>query len=279
MSTTNKNIFDFVGVPSKRYHAKIKRLLEPLTIFCGIDRFWRNAHTADGAYSLIGNYPPAAEVFFGENLYQGHPYFRNPIFFRSGYTLPDLLHNKSYEDTQGKFREKGDCHHVLLLIQKHDMGFVEYGFATTKSQSGFEMNYLNHLATLKKFATYFDTEADDILRQSRLEYQINIAEIIGSSYHKKPDIACDTILRDKELLFLSTIEKDLELGKAILSLTKNERLTAKLYLSGNTAKEIAKKLYRSPRTVETHLAHIKSKLGITTRSKLFDVLQPYKELI
>src|SRR5262245_26206985 len=138
-----KNIYDEIGRPSRQHHKKICQLTEPLKIFFGIDRFWRNSHSVDGSYSVLGNHPPIAESFFGQNLYQGHPYFRHPRFFQSGYALPELFHSQEFEATQGRIRRAGECNHLLIAIRKEENGFVEYGFATSRPQPGFESIYLN----------------------------------------------------------------------------------------------------------------------------------------
>jgi len=39
---------------------------------------------------------------------------------------------------------------------------------------------------------------------------------------------------------------------------------------GHTSVEVAHKLQLSPRTIETHRAHIHTKLGLTTRAELVD---------
>ena len=42
----------------------------------------------------------------------------------------------------------------------------------------------------------------------------------------------------------------------------------RLIVLGYTTVEIARKLHLSPRTIETHRAHIHSKLGVRTRAEL-----------
>lgn len=273
-----KNLYDWIGYASRKHHHKIRKLIEPLTLFCGVDRFWRNQHASDGSYSLIGDYPPKAEIFFENEFFKGHPYFRHPRFFRSGFVIPELCQNKEYETTQGDFTKRsGDCFHVLLAIQTHAKGFVEYGFATSKFIPGFESTYLNHLHCFKKFIDYFETAGEKIIHTS-LDHQVNMSEIIGASYHTRPEITDGLLVPKRELQFLASIEIDSEKSKAILSLSKREREVVGEYLTGGTAKDIAKKIHISPRTLEKHIENAKSKLGVTTRSALFESLMPYQEL-
>jgi DNA-binding CsgD family transcriptional regulator len=53
-----------------------------------------------------------------------------------------------------------------------------------------------------------------------------------------------------------------------LSLTPAERDVARLVAEGLPNKEIADRLFISPRTVQTHLTHIYGKLGVTSRVQL-----------
>jgi DNA-binding NarL/FixJ family response regulator len=50
-------------------------------------------------------------------------------------------------------------------------------------------------------------------------------------------------------------------------LTKQERIVLALVAEGWRTARIAQELYLSPRTVETHLGHIYSKLGVSSRTE------------
>jgi DNA-binding NarL/FixJ family response regulator len=50
-------------------------------------------------------------------------------------------------------------------------------------------------------------------------------------------------------------------------LTKQEHIVLALVAEGWRTARIAQELYLSPRTVETHLAHICSKLGVSSRTE------------
>lgn len=278
LNEDSKNIYDEIGITSKQNYKAICRLTEPINAYFGIDRFWRNVHRADGSYSLIGNYPPTAELFFGLNLYKGHPYFRNPVFFQSGYMLPELLHREDYEKTQGRLAHEGDCFHVFIIIRKEEQGFVEYGFATSKLHAGFEMVYLNHLAAINKFIDYFDDNALKIIQKSD-EYRINIPLLVGHSYEENPRIPGNLMVPEKELAFLAAVDKRADKAQALFTLTKSERNCLKLFAAGYTAREIGEKLYRSPRTIESHLEIAKEKLDLKTRSSLTEFLTPYLDVL
>jgi DNA-binding NarL/FixJ family response regulator len=60
----------------------------------------------------------------------------------------------------------------------------------------------------------------------------------------------------------------LDIGCLIASLSPRELEVAALASKGCTAREIGQHLHLSPRTVETHVARIYSKLGINSRVEL-----------
>jgi DNA-binding NarL/FixJ family response regulator len=57
-------------------------------------------------------------------------------------------------------------------------------------------------------------------------------------------------------------------------LTKREREVAALVAAGTSTKEIAARMYLSPRTVENHLHRAYTKLGVTDRAALAAALAP-----
>jgi DNA-binding CsgD family transcriptional regulator len=56
------------------------------------------------------------------------------------------------------------------------------------------------------------------------------------------------------------------------SLTAQEREIATLAAAGLTNKQIAERLFLSPRTVSAHLYRVFPKLGVTSRAALYDAL-------
>ncbi len=271
-----KNIYDEIGLPSERHHKKIEKLVEPLNVFFRINRFWRCFHRKDGFCSLLGNSPSLIEEFFGKELYVGHPYFRNPHFYESGYILSD--DSLEYENTQGQLRGDGKCNHLLIYIEKNEHGFIEYGFATSLLHPGFESVYLNHLQEIGRFINAFEQNAARLIQEAN-ERPVNVATSIGTKYEEKPQFPNVILSTNQTLHFLSEIHGGSSIKEQLLSLTKRERLSLRQYLSGNTMQEIAKKFCRSPRTIEKHLENAKAKLNVQSPSQLFELLAQFQDVL
>ena len=75
---------------------------------------------------------------------------------------------------------------------------------------------------------------------------------------------------DRELRATGITVSKADAGLA--SLTPQQRQIALLAAAGHTNKEIAARLFLSPRTVSTHLYQVFPKLGITSRAALRDAL-------
>lgn len=63
--------------------------------------------------------------------------------------------------------------------------------------------------------------------------------------------------------------------REVFGLTTSERDIAQALASGLTAEAVARKLRTSIKTVRTHIRHIYSKLGLSSREELFRKLTPY----
>ena len=66
----------------------------------------------------------------------------------------------------------------------------------------------------------------------------------------------------------------IDLTAGPVRLTKREREVAILVVAGTSTKEIAERMYLSPRTIENHLHHAYIKLGVTDRAALAEALAP-----
>ena len=85
-------------------------------------------------------------------------------------------------------------------------------------------------------------------------------------------------LRAKVRSFLETERAALD-QLAPPRLTSREEEVAHLAVVGLNNSDIAERLFLSVRTVETHLAHVYTKLGIRSRAQLVDTMAPVNSML
>jgi non-specific serine/threonine protein kinase len=119
------------------------------------------------------------------------------------------------------------------------------------------------------------TAAASVWLVTRMEYE-HILELARASLPEPELLAAQAAGRDMPLEQALTYAQNLRLesevaptsGETADSLTGREREVAALIGQGKTNSEIAAELVLSKRTVETHVSHILSKLGLTGRGQI-----------
>ncbi|MFH9089169.1 AAA family ATPase [Streptomyces sp. NPDC017673] len=81
-----------------------------------------------------------------------------------------------------------------------------------------------------------------------------------------------TVRAERELRAAGQATRNSSGARGAAALTPQELEVARLAASGMTNKEIAERLFVSPRTVSSHLSHVFPKLGITKRAALRDAI-------
>lgn len=88
-----------------------------------------------------------------------------------------------------------------------------------------------------------------------------------------PATARRLLERARELADLDALTGDEAAGTRTSTLSEREVEVARLVLAGRTHREIGAQLYVSPKTVEHHVARIRTKLGATSRAELLAALR------
>lgn len=151
--------------------------------------------------------------------------------------------------------------HTFTIIEKSDEYSDYYHFSTHLSSKSINQVYLANYDLLKQFISYFK---NTVKRSKELSEAYNIK------------IACDQatpgyIIKDIDnILLLNNQRSDFIAQIQTAHLSKRENECLYHIIRGKTAKEIATLLGISFRTVETHLAHIKEKFKVSSRSELID---------
>ncbi|HEY9477427.1 MAG TPA: LuxR C-terminal-related transcriptional regulator, partial [Microbacteriaceae bacterium] len=102
----------------------------------------------------------------------------------------------------------------------------------------------------------------------RTEERKDMARLLACARDLRPGTAAPTRPADQ-----SDDQPAAGPGGADTALSAREREVARLILDGKTYGEIGEAIFVSPRTVEHHVARIRRRLGVTTRSELLDRLR------
>lgn len=131
-----------------------------------------------------------------------------------------------------------DIANGISLAEKSDHFIEFYGFASTRNNRAIVNFYINNLELLQHYCCYFKQQAACLIAQAE---------------------------RSKIMI----INTDAQTNIPVLSeLSPRQLDCARHLLEGKKYKEIAFALNLSPRTVETHIEHLKLKLACRTQAEL-----------
>lgn len=148
--------------------------------------------------------------------------------------------------------------HPLSIVFTHHDYFECFAFGTKQGNDRIINQYFNNVDRLLQFTHEFRDKAQHLLRQAEL----NRFLIPNAQQARALDLLGEVSKADIVIQGLS--------GEAFL--TSKELKVAQNLMFGYTAKELADKLCRSPRTIESHIDSIKTKLACHKRSELIKLL-------
>lgn len=244
---------------SGNYFRKVEKLMTPLKTL-GIDYYCLQTVSNEGRWSLLGNRPDWLEYSADEKFYMHDPSIINPMHYKtSGYLFAEAHKNVDFENTLLRASvEKFGFSHTLAIIEK-STNDVEFVFFSAHSDKQNILNiYLNNLTFLKQFTAYFKRECKMELAEMK-EVTVDMNIFKGEAFQ-----ATDNVLDVPARNFLFDIP-----------LTGREKECLLHTVKGLTAKQIAKLLKISPRTVEAHLENIRKKYGLKQKRDFHRLLEEY----
>ncbi|MGB4190982.1 MAG: LuxR C-terminal-related transcriptional regulator [Rickettsiales bacterium] len=157
--------------------------------------------------------------------------------------------------------------HGITITYRTDNFCENFNFAFNKNTGSMNQFYVQNFSLLKKFCDHFRLQAKDLLEDSNSEKL--------ATYKNKFDISYIPA-NEKKLLFLNEIDYIKENHfinnrGTLIKLTKRESECVKLIMQYKTIKEIGRTLEISPRTIETHICHIKRKFNVNYKNELFNI--------
>lgn len=248
---------------SIKYDRLLKDLTEPLLQHFGITYFCYQFVSCHGDWFTLGNNPDWLLHSAEQQFFRYDPSLVRPDHYQnSSISLP-----KNHPDTLFQQNmmtdaiEVFDIDHCLALIEPNALGCDFYFFAAPKHHLKVQEIYLSQLALLRKeyrhhLRTQLQPVYDDCLAQA-----VNLHDINPSGFNSGHNALQATDHFKQETEFLKAIN-------TIPLLTPREYQCLQYYRQGLTAKQSARKLGLSYRTIEDHFEHIKAKYGVHSKREL-----------
>lgn len=233
----------------------VAELCEPALSAIGVTYFnYIKIYHDTNERALLTNRPEWIDCFYRNGLYDSKGIAQVEQSLRRGHYLwSDLdLNDPAY--LLG--REFFNIDHGVTFVIKHPKVTYLYIFAARREDHHMQYFYLSHLHLLKRFMLYFKDKAFDLIKSAN---QNRIAIPTASPISDKK-IICES-MQYQDFYRHTQINKYYLLGESEeLYLTKQQAACAAYLVEGATAKECAKALNISYRTVETYIEHMKEKL-------------------
>ncbi len=228
-------------------HIEIDNIISPLKKF-HINYFTYLRSYNDGARICLTNRADDFEAYLSEKHYLKGNCEAKPKLYNEQAVLWFLLPNQQHYQFS---RENFNIDHGITLTFPNKEYCEFFAFASDKQHPLVIHFYLNNLEILKKFSTYFKAQAAHLLKMgetNKIFYPFHNLAAPAASKKELNEVAPNTI---KLPIF-----------------TPRQMDCAVYLLQGFKNHEIAQKLGRSVRTVETHIEYLKRKLNCRNKSEL-----------
>ncbi len=233
---------------------KIDEIIKPLRDYFGLTSFVYQKNFNDGSEIRLSNQPKWIQYFYETELYKQSLFERPPSeFTKTRLVWAGLtIHNPILE----KAREF-NIDHGITFVEPCADGCEFFFIGTEVNRSEVMPKYLANLDLIERFLDYFRDKAKPLIDEA-LHHKI----IIPGKFEAAPKLFCvESLNRTDFLNALNPIE-----------FTARELDCMRLLAKGYTHKMIAKELNISPRTVETHLNHVKDKSNTYSKGDLVKYL-------
>lgn len=233
---------------------QIDEIIAPLKAHFGLSSFVYQKNFNDGSEIRLSNQPKWLQYFYEHELYKTSLFERPPSeFVKARLVWAGLtVHTPILE----KAREF-DIDHGITFVEPCADGCEFFFIGTQVKCSSVMSRYLAHIDLLERFLDYFREKAKPLIDEA-VRHKITIP----GKFEAAPKTFClNSLDRSQFLSAISPIE-----------FTARELECMRLLAKGYTLKMIAKELAISPRTVETHLNHVKDKTDSHSKGELVKYL-------
>jgi hypothetical protein len=267
---------DFLFSTSKDVLAFCKPLFEKTII----DYFDYQLCDNSGSIFILSTHPQFIKEHFTQELYPtaeeslafiscGH---RN-TFMSEAAGLPGGASDKNpkkYEDNI-RLAKAHKVHHRLYIVDARGDYFRMCGFGVSLDDSSAFEFYLNHLALLERFILYFEWKARDLIYNPAPNHKLILPSYLDAGLHENLNYRFSGQHQSRDPVFAAE-RFFIELENKAMTFTRREMEFLAFSTKGYSAKETAKRLQVSPKTVENRLYQIKQAIGPVAKQTLRDTL-------
>jgi len=240
----------------------------------GITFFCYSEFTSDNTLTTLVSSYNIPRYYFTNEGYKVDPFMNNPVISIPGlYLVESHANNNSQREFLQMLKSNGaaESFSIVKFIQN---GMRHYHFGMAHRNPA-EINYcISNYDLFEAFILYFHEKAERLLNCSD---KIIIPKF---TLDLPSDTLGDTIAQDdlKRRRFLDAIEYDTVKFDAVPTkkpFTSRERQCLSLVIKGKSAKNIAKNLDLSVRTIEFYMNNIKKKTDSRTIAELISILREH----
>jgi len=245
---------------------EIENICQPLKKHFNVTSFVYQKNFNDGSETRLSNQPHWVEHYYSQELFKISGFEKHPRNYQSGHVVwSHLSHHQPILLAARGF----DIDHGFTIIKKTDDGCEFYFIGTQVKNTHLLNTYLNNLDLFDKFILYFKEQANPLL--TKLSKQKIILPNKYQQNHSQEQ-GLQQINHTWQQAFLQNIKVNNIYLAPDVKLSQRELVCAQLLMQGKTMREVAALLSISPRTVETHISHLKDKLQCRTKSALINKL-------
>lgn len=241
---------------------RVKSLCAPLFNNAGVTHFGYLKILNDGRMLRLTNNVEWTKKYFEKAYYNDIDFYSMKNAPNSGFRL-SLLVGKPEGNHCLALCNDYNVWNAIVLYEKFNNYCKHCFFGAHKDNIEAVNFYINNIPLLRKFLFYFEEEASDLLKNSNqkslISTQVKICQNSLQEEQKNEEILRQIYSQDSHGL--------------PFSFSKREAECLKYLLRGKSAKEIARTLDLSPRTVETYIVNIKQKTGNKRKSQIIDTFE------
>lgn len=223
----------------------------------------------DGSQINLSNSADWIKHYYNFKLYQSSLYENKPSDYSNGFFL---WPKDSALDVFKHGRNYFDSDNGITVVEKLKQGCEFFFFSGGRKNHWLPNVLINNFDLLESFIKYFKNNLKQIMdevEKSRIllpDYLHRTASPENEVFrlHQNEVFELQSLLSDKA----NNHSNAKPFRQYVALLTSRENDIAYCLINGKTAKETAKELSLSPRTVERHLEHIKRKLNCRTKFEL-----------